>query len=188
MKKILDIGCGNKKINESSSFPDYSFKGKVIGLDYKKSKETDVICDVNKQKLPFRDNSFDIVYSYSTLQYISNPIKVIEEVERVLKKGGMFLVKVPYFSKSANFTQLTFKSNFGYMTFNPFIKSKYRYFEPDIKKQGTFNLIKTKIYFGKLYKYLGVQFLANKFPKVYEGLFCWIFPAVSIKYELQKIT
>ena len=85
-KLILDIGSGNEKLAGKHKFPNYSFEGKTIGLDYIKSKETDVICDVNKEKLPFGNNTFDIVYAHHTLEHIQNVIGLINEVFRVLKK------------------------------------------------------------------------------------------------------
>lgn len=44
------------------------------------------------EALPFRDNSIDIVVSLMVLEHVTNPQKVIEEVFRILKPGGVFFL------------------------------------------------------------------------------------------------
>lgn len=44
------------------------------------------------EALPFRDNSVDIVVSLMVLEHVSDPRKVIEEVFRILKPGGIFFL------------------------------------------------------------------------------------------------
>ena len=47
--------------------------------------------------LPFRDSTFDQVFSYSVLQHLSkeNARSVLAETDRVLRKGGQCLVQLP---------------------------------------------------------------------------------------------
>lgn len=47
--------------------------------------------DLNSE-LPFEDSSFDLVVVVGTLQYLMEPSACIKEVNRVLKKGGYFIV------------------------------------------------------------------------------------------------
>jgi len=89
--------------------------GRYDSLIYKKHKKIDVGIDIDKksiekaQKVPlykkvycesaekmhFKDNSFDLVLSNSTLEHIDNDLKTISEISRVTKKGGIFLFSVP---------------------------------------------------------------------------------------------
>jgi len=39
--------------------------------------------------MPFRDESFDIVFSNAVLEHIEKPGKVISEIWRVTKRGGL---------------------------------------------------------------------------------------------------
>jgi len=42
------------------------------------------------EALPYRDNSFDIVFCCDVLEHVRNLPKVISEISRVLKPGGVF--------------------------------------------------------------------------------------------------
>src|SRR3989344_3503058 len=97
-RRILDLGCANQKLSGRKKFPNYFFEGEVIGLDFKKTSQTDVIHDLNKGKLPFKDNTFDVVYTHHVLEHIENIVPVLLDVYRVLKKGGYFLIVCPHIS------------------------------------------------------------------------------------------
>jgi 2-polyprenyl-6-hydroxyphenyl methylase/3-demethylubiquinone-9 3-methyltransferase len=42
------------------------------------------------ENLPFQDNSFDVVFCCNVLEHVSDLPKVIAEISRVLKNGGIF--------------------------------------------------------------------------------------------------
>lgn len=46
----------------------------------------------NAEKLPFDDNSFNLVFSSGSLHHWSNPIKVFQEINRVLAPGGTVVI------------------------------------------------------------------------------------------------
>ncbi len=46
------------------------------------------------ERLPFEDNTFDIVYSYGVLHHSPHTVRAISEVYRVLKPGGTALIMV----------------------------------------------------------------------------------------------
>jgi predicted SAM-dependent methyltransferase len=60
---ILDIGCGETKKGD-------------IGVDLQKTKCADVVADA--QKLPFKNESFDQVYSSAVIEHFT-----IEQSERL---------------------------------------------------------------------------------------------------------
>ncbi len=91
-KIVLDIGCGPRGI---LSCLEARLK---IGLDplideYKKYYDLTFL-DVTKkgvgEKIPFTNDSFDLVTSVNSLDHCSNPIKVVNEIRRVLKPSGYF--------------------------------------------------------------------------------------------------
>lgn len=79
---MLDIGCGESK------------KG-GIGLDSRKTKSVDVIADA--RMLPFKDESFDRVYSSHAIEHFSHleVRSVLAEWVRVLKRQGIIEILCP---------------------------------------------------------------------------------------------
>lgn len=53
-----------------------------------------IVCGVG-EKIPFPDNSFDIVFSYQVLEHVHDPFEVLRESWRVLKPGGSIHCNAP---------------------------------------------------------------------------------------------
>ncbi len=51
------------------------------------------LCRMNALEIPLADESVDTVVANSVLHLISNPEKVVREIHRVLKKGGVFVCR-----------------------------------------------------------------------------------------------
>lgn len=45
--------------------------------------------------IPFNDETFDCVISFQVIEHIEDDVRFVAEVERVLKKGGVFIVSTP---------------------------------------------------------------------------------------------
>ena len=93
-KSLLDIGCG-----AGVHIKEYTKKGaKCFGIDISKTmislaKKNNPSVDFkvgSVTKLPYKDNSFDVITSSLCFDYIENLIIAFKEVSRVLKKGGIF--------------------------------------------------------------------------------------------------
>lgn len=65
-----------------------------INLDVMPGPGVDVVGDAHA--LPFPDARFDAVVLSAVLQYCRNPWRVVEEVRRVLRPGGVALVNAPF--------------------------------------------------------------------------------------------
>ena len=76
---ILDIGASGDDHREY--FPNRT------RLDINPSKDTDVIGDAHH--LPFKEGSFEAVVCSEMLEHADDPQKVISEIHRVLKPGGL---------------------------------------------------------------------------------------------------
>jgi SAM-dependent methyltransferase len=66
-------------------------------LDYTTSDLESPIADVKADicDLPFEDNSFDVVFCNHVLEHITNDTKAMQELFRVLKKGGFGIFQIP---------------------------------------------------------------------------------------------
>tara|TARA_B100001250_G_C19755606_1_gene769944 strand:- start:483 stop:1151 length:669 start_codon:yes stop_codon:yes gene_type:complete len=97
-EKILEPGCGRGEF--LSEFNKLGLK--CYGIDLSEfagsmTKNIEIIKNVNleKDKWPFPDNYFDIIYNKSLLEHLWNPDKFLIEAKRVLKPGGKLLCLVP---------------------------------------------------------------------------------------------
>ena len=50
------------------------------------------------ERLPFSDQTFDVVYSFQVLEHVQNPFQVLQEAWRVLKPGGMLYINAPNYN------------------------------------------------------------------------------------------
>jgi tRNA (uracil-5-)-methyltransferase TRM9 len=98
-EKVLDLGCGNGRWYKV-------FKEKKV--DYFGIDNSEKLIEIAKENfpeakffvgdalnLPFQDNFFDKVYSIALLHHIPSEdfrIKVLKEVKRVLKPGGILIL------------------------------------------------------------------------------------------------
>jgi ubiquinone/menaquinone biosynthesis C-methylase UbiE len=92
-KKILDVGCG------IGSFEQNLPSLETIGLDSSremleeaKKRSDKAFVLGNAEHLGFKDSTFDAVFAVTTLEFIDNYQKVIEEMARVTKPCGKVLV------------------------------------------------------------------------------------------------
>lgn len=56
--------------------------------------ESEFIASVGEY-LPFKDNSFDFIECVTVLEHVKDPPKVVEEMIRVVKKGGFIYILIP---------------------------------------------------------------------------------------------
>lgn len=97
---ILDLGCG-----EGTRLNYLDSGQKLVGIDISKkaislAKESYPKLDFrvgNLEKLPFKNNEFDLVYSAFVFEHLESPEAILKEGIRVLRKGGSFLVVAPNF-------------------------------------------------------------------------------------------
>lgn len=93
-KNIVELGCGGTKTIKSSVGVDRVKKGDIIPHLSNTKSIADVNCDVTG-RLPFEDNSQDVVISRHILEHCLDPIKTLKEWVRIIKPGGKLIVAVP---------------------------------------------------------------------------------------------
>ena len=93
--KVLDLGCGRGDILENLKNKGAEVQGIEIDkfmLSVSKKKGIPVRkLDLEKDKFPFKDESFDLIISDMVLEHVYNPHIFMNESKRVLKKGGFMV-------------------------------------------------------------------------------------------------
>lgn len=92
---ILDLGCANNKTVKRAIGIDFIPKGERIpALSGDPISEADIVADVSKD-LPVEDNSQDVIIARHILEHMLDPISVLIEWIKKLKKGGRLILALP---------------------------------------------------------------------------------------------
>jgi SAM-dependent methyltransferase len=79
---MLDLGCGEPIYQEMAEHAGFEY----LGLDFE-APQAPLVGDA--QALPFRNESFELIWSNAVLQYVPFPAAMMSEAYRVLRPGGM---------------------------------------------------------------------------------------------------
>jgi SAM-dependent methyltransferase len=95
--KLLDVGCGTGW--SSYFFAEAGFS--TIGLDLNPDAfETPTLPNLTLAagsgvELPYPDASFDVAAAHQTLEHIPDPLRMLDEMLRVLRPGGLLCIVGP---------------------------------------------------------------------------------------------
>ncbi len=193
-KIVVNLGCGKVRIPNS------------IGVDRVKIENyVDIVHDLDTIPYPFKNDSIDEIHMYHVLEHLNEPIKKIEEIHRILKKGGKLYLRVPHFSSMGAFTDITHIRPFGYSSFDCFEKDNYQHFYTDKE----FKILKKEIKYFGLYpndgdyeKYVHpnqcphiarpfvriLNYLINLSPMFFERVWCfWVGGATEVVITMSKL-
>jgi 2-polyprenyl-3-methyl-5-hydroxy-6-metoxy-1,4-benzoquinol methylase len=95
--KLLDVGCGRGEYLKT--FARLGFE--VSGVDSAPSARdmapgvrVDIV-NIEAERLPFPDASFDYIYSKSIIEHLQQPSRMLHECFRVLRPGGVAAIMTP---------------------------------------------------------------------------------------------
>ena len=109
----LHIGCG------------YTILDGFVNIDV--IPGCDLTLDLERETLPFADNSVECVFSHHALEHFANYLFVLGEIWRVLRHGGRFLLQVPYVTLTEyNLVNPYHKRNFNEFSFDFFDRGKLK--------------------------------------------------------------
>jgi predicted SAM-dependent methyltransferase len=179
-RNILDLGCGNRK------------RPGAIGIDRNPRTDADIVHDLDKFPYPFADSSFDEIYIDNVLEHLHDIIKVMEELHRISKPGGLVKIIVPYFRAKWAFIDPTHKHFFTIDSFS--------YFDPGHIHNTLYNYSKAtfkvdKIIFNEDIRHTGllrtmtapIKAFANRWPTPYETVLSHLFPLDTVSFYLRAL-
>lgn len=97
--KCLDLGCGIGQYSKELINYGYDVTSadiSDIALEKVKEFNNNVVKVDMKEKLPFLDDIFDVVFANLSIHYFSDEDtkKIMKEIKRILKKDGLFIGSV----------------------------------------------------------------------------------------------
>lgn len=103
--RVLDIGCSSG--DYLARMRDLGWQAQGIELDAeaaRHAREThslEVVAGRAEERLrDYADASFDLVTMWHVLEHLTDPSRVLAEVSRVLRPGGLLLLEVPNFASA----------------------------------------------------------------------------------------
>ena len=181
---VLDVGCYRYKLPGA------------LGLDRLQVTGVDVVHDLTQRPWPFADNSFDRVVCRHVLAHLADIPATMNEIHRITRPGGRVEIVTPHFSSDNAFTDVTSRWFFGFRSMDYFCVDRpmrYRYTNRD------FRLLECQISFRQAHYFeneepkwnpfamIGLEWLVNRFPRIYEHFFAFLLRANEIYFQLQVV-
>ncbi|WP_122087963.1 methyltransferase domain-containing protein [Halalkalicoccus subterraneus] len=105
--RVLDVGCGTGFATEGL----LGYSDDVHGLDQSPHQLEKAWAKLGKhdpvtfylgdaERLPFADDSFDVVWSSGSIEYWPDPVATLAEIRRITKPGGQVLIVGPNYPKT----------------------------------------------------------------------------------------
>ncbi|MEO6453267.1 MAG: methyltransferase domain-containing protein, partial [Ginsengibacter sp.] len=145
--RLLNLGCGSHYVVS----PDWT------NVDFN-SNDLHVISHDLSQGIPFKDNTFDMIYHSHVLEHFSKSdgVKFVNECFRVLKPGGILRVAIPDLEQITRnylkFLELGLKD-----PHDPLIEANYDWMLLEMYDQTVRNISG-----GEMLKYLHQENLINE--------------------------
>jgi len=79
----------------------------ALSVDINSATNPDVICDLNSEKFPFENDTFDMVVAISLLEHLNDFFAAMGEIHRISKQKATVHILVPHFSSAAAFVDPT---------------------------------------------------------------------------------
>jgi 2-polyprenyl-3-methyl-5-hydroxy-6-metoxy-1,4-benzoquinol methylase len=95
---ILDVGCGwglALQFFKEKGYSCYGFDPAIEAVDYACKKGLNVKHAGLKSIDVFEGKKFDIISLFNVLEHMSDPVQVVEQVKKILKKDGILVIDVP---------------------------------------------------------------------------------------------
>ena len=173
--RILDVGCGIHK------------QPGAIGVDRNPASRADVIADLDHYPYPFADNSFDRVTAIHVIEHLDNVIGAMQEFHRLVRPGGTVRIETPHYTDFSSFCDPTHKSHLNSFSFRYFGEKHggFGYYSPVRYRE-----ISIRVKLLAFWKWLGFQFLVNRFPRYrrfWEYYLCYIVRGKAMEFEFEVL-
>jgi SAM-dependent methyltransferase len=96
-RRVLDLGCGTGDFGRFRPSDEYEIHGvdlDVGAIEIASAHEIAQVHDASAQRLPYSDGFFDGVLAKDILEHLLEPSRVVREIRRVMKPGGVVVASV----------------------------------------------------------------------------------------------
>jgi SAM-dependent methyltransferase len=176
MKK-LDLGCGR---NKPSGF---------IGVDSNPgATAADVIADLNCP-LPFPDSIFDEVRAVHVIEHVRDVMQTMAEIHRVTHDGGRVYLVTPHYTDSSSWRDPTHLWHLNTYSFR-FWTDQGLHHERHWYTRLEFRECDLHVELARLWKWLGIQWLVNRFEwfrSFWERYLCFAIRGKQMEFTFEVV-
>jgi len=188
--KLLDLGCGkgylSRKVGDFIHNQGFNAKKYLLASDIEKNAFEAFEIPFKQlnfdKKMPFKNKSFDLIYSVEVIEHLNSPYDLILECSRILKPGGYLILSTPNI--------LHLGSRFKY-----FKSGFFDLFEPPsihMKNRGRLcgHIMPLHMayysYALRLHGFSNIQLFSDKSKSFSIFLYAILFPWLKLNYCLEK--
>jgi SAM-dependent methyltransferase len=167
---VLDVGCGSQK------WPG------AVGLDISPDTAADIVHDLDVFPYPIADDSFDQVLMQDVIEHVSEPVRVIEELNRVCRPGARIQLRTPHFSSMLAYSDPTHRHYFSAEAIRTLAEPRF----------GHYTAVRMRVVHVTIdpwlpFRLLGIGAFARRFPIQYESYLAFRYPAMNIRAEFEVL-
>jgi SAM-dependent methyltransferase len=167
---VLDVGCGAKK------WPG------AIGLDISPDTEADVVHDLNAFPYPFEDDSFDQILMQDVIEHVDEPIRVMDELHRIARRGAHIQLRTPHFSSMLAYSDPTHTHYFSAEAIRTLAEPRFSHYTT-----VRMRVVHVTIDLWLPFRIVGIGALVRRWPIQYESYLAFRFPAMNIRAEFEVV-
>jgi len=192
---ILDVGCGRRKTPGA------------VGVDHDPKTDADIIHDLDRFPWPFENDAFDRIICSHILEHLDDVVGTMKELHRIARSGGRILILTPHYTNRCSYADPTHRHHFSVQAFDPFVISelpKWNFWQrvlhrvvfffleywgvcPQLTPEARFRKVSQRLQFSRIFRWMGVEAWANRYPLIYEYYAAFVFPARDIALELEAV-
>lgn len=171
-QRILDVGCGRSKAPGAVGIDRRAEPG--ISAD----RLRDIDHDLTHFPWPIEDDSFDLIICQHVIEHLPDTVRTLEEFHRIVRDGGKIFMETPHYTWFEAYRHYEHCHMFSFQSFDYFLQGNKVY-------KTNYSYADKRIFFDDLTNCVGIAWLANRFPRVYEKRLAFLFPATSFQVTLQ---
>jgi len=185
-RKGIEFCCGDNPYKPQQKLNEMDIK--ILHTDKSKGKFVEMILDCEKQPLPFPNNYFELVVIQGGIEHLNDIYAFMDEVYRILKKGGIFYCDTPHFSNPFYYWELDHKHNFHSRSFHSWTED---FGDTSMNRltKGKFKIVWSdySMRFGKIIKPILGDMQSRRF-QIWEEFFSrWLSYVVFMYFRMKKI-
>ena len=176
----IDVGCGR------ALAPGHT------GVDLERSSDAKVVASAHA--MPLLTGSVDEVMMSHILEHFQEPERLLAEAHRVLRPGGVLTIVLPHYSSpAAHHPQHRWTASLQVLRWWARAERpcgwRWRLYKlPEFVAADTpvrrFRLASRRLVFNRMWRRLGIEWLANVYPEAWEGFMLGLVQARDIEARL----